>query len=148
MRFMERPILNKAKTILAVFFVSSSLWANSSKKEWISIGYFNQIFGHVHQNPSRYSSSMTTISCGHPVKILPRPPVKTNKGIFKDDGWVPVKVGPYKGHLRVEYIQSKRPKCFQDKYPKFFEAFNLEINENYYWGKLYDQYVHGKTKAK
>lgn len=114
----------------------------------LSVGYFSEIYGHVHKNPFRYSLGLTTISCGHPMKILKAR--ESEKDPYQEvfsGNWRLVKVGPYQGYILMDYISEKKPKCFQDKYPKFFEHFNLEIADMYYWGKLYDQYLAGKSKV-
>ena len=30
----------------------------------------------------------------------------------------------------------------------FFDGLNLDINDLYYWARLYDQYVQGKSKVR
>ena len=105
-------------------------------------------FGHLHQNPSRYSSSLTTVSCGHPIKVFEviRPNMSSLKVI--NDIWAMVKIGPYDGYMRRDHLSSKNIFCFQDEFPKFFENFDLDISELYHWGRLYDLYVEGKSKVK
>jgi len=46
-----------------------------------------------------------------------------------------------------DYLSAKRPTCFQGKYPKFFDALNLDLAELYYWGRLYDHYIQGETRV-
>jgi hypothetical protein len=104
--------------------------------------YFNQLFGHVHKSPSRYSQSLSTVECGHPIKI-----VKENGKEVLTGDFVKVSVGPYIGHVNLLYLSSKKEKCISDKYPKFFNSLELSITDMFYWGKLNDQYVQGKTKV-
>jgi hypothetical protein len=118
------------------------------KKEILRVAYFNPIFGHVHRNPSRYSSSLTTISCGHPIKVLKLVPAKGRPVTVFNKVWHFVKVGPYEGYIDGKYLNEKKPNCFQDRYPKYFDALELDLTELYYWGRLYDQYVFGKSRVK
>ena len=110
----------------------------STQTSWAAIKYFNQIYGHVHLNPSQYSESLTTIACAHPVKII-----NELKG-----PWVNVTVGAHTGHIRDNFLTSSKPNCFQDRYPKFFSQFEFSLSELYYWGRLSDQYIMGKSTAK
>ncbi|MCK5073467.1 MAG: SH3 domain-containing protein [Bacteriovoracaceae bacterium] len=110
----------------------------TTKNKIVGIEYFKFMFGHIHLNPLRYSESLTAISCGHPVKIYNK-----QKG-----DWKFVKVGPYKGYIHKKALSAKKPLCFQDRYPKFFDLFELDPSEQYYWGRLFDQYVRGKSKLK
>ena len=101
------------------------------------VKYLATPWGHIHQNSSRYSTSLTTVSCGHPLKIY-----EVGKA------WHKVQAGPYTGYVRNEQLLDKKPTCLQDKYPKFFDDLKLEITEMYYWGKLYDHYIEDKTRLK
>jgi len=109
-----------------------------NSKKIISIEYLGSLFGHVRVQPSQYSESLSAISCGHPIKLY-----ETIKGDFQYS-----KVGPYEGYVKREHLSKHKPECLQDKYPKFFETINLDITEMYYWGKLNDQYIIGKSKLK
>ena len=111
------------------------------------IYYLNQIFGIVHQNPSRYSAALTTISCGHPLKVRRLLDAK-GKEVAANEDWFFVKVGAYEGHILKEYASKQKPDCFQDHFPKFFDSFELEVTDLYYWGRLNDQYVTGKSKVR
>ena len=59
---------------LNLILLSSLLSAETPKKDptrsLIGVRYFSQTMGNVHQNASRYSQVLTTISCNHPVEIL------------------------------------------------------------------------------
>lgn len=120
----------------------------AAKKEILRVAYFRPIFGHVHRNPSRYSSSLTTISCGHPIKVLKLVPKKGRPVTVFNKVWHFVKVGPYEGYIDGKYLKEKKTNCFQDRYPKFFDSLELDLTELYYWGRLYDQYVFGKSRVK
>jgi hypothetical protein len=113
-----------------------------SKDRVVGIFYYSNIFGHLHQNPSTESSSLTNMACGHPVKVLHK------KGYGRNSHWIYAKVGNAKGYIERDFLTGRRPKCFQDKYPKFFNALNLDLNELYYWGKLYDHFIFGESKVK
>ncbi len=123
--------------LLFVLFLSSSF----AKTEVSRVVYFNHLFGHVHKNPSRYSQSLSTLECGHPVKVL-----KEKGHEIISGNYLKVQVGPYIGHIDKIYLSPKKEKCFSDKYPKFFNDLNLSITDMFYWGKLNDQYVQGKSK--
>lgn len=117
------------------------------KKVVSDVLYFYQIFGVVHQNPSRYSSALTTISCGHPIKTLRLIDAK-GKEFIPNESWVFAKVGAYEGFVMKEYLNKQKVQCFQDRFPKFFDSFDMDLSELYYWGRLYDQYVTGKSKVR
>ncbi|MBC96872.1 MAG: hypothetical protein CME63_03925 [Halobacteriovoraceae bacterium] len=126
-----------------LFIMSFIFFSRVEAKEEISrVVYFNHLFGHVHKNPSRYSQSLSTIECGHPVKI-----VKEKGNEILSGNYFKVKVGPYLGYIDRIYLSNKKEKCISDKYPKFFNSLNLSISEMYYWGKLNDQYVQGESKV-
>lgn len=96
--------------------------------------YFVPIHGHIHKNASKYSSSLTTISCGFPLKV------SEAKQILPT-AWKYVKGGNHFGYVRDEYVSKKPVECFQEKYKKFYNMVNLNLNQLYYWGRLYDQYI-------
>ena len=86
-------------------------------KKIVGIQYFKPIFGHIRVHPSKYSESLSAISCGHPVKLY-----ETLKGDFQY-----AKVGPYVGFIKRSHLSKKKPKCFQDKYPKFYVRHLIAI---------------------
>ena len=118
------------------------------KKSLIGIKYFSEIMGNVHQNPSRYSQVLTTISCNHPVKVM-KETSKDGKDfvLYGEDKWNLVTVGPYSGYVMADYLTDKKNICFEEDYSKFFDGLNLDINDLYYWARLYDQYIQGKSKV-
>ncbi|GEM_PF-974208 len=101
------------------------------------IHYYNQMYGTVHLQKGSDAETVTTISCGQPLRVIE----------FEKE-WGNVKVGPYTGFIKKEYISAKKTPCFQDDYPKFFNLLNLELSEIYHWGRLYDQYIIGKSRIK
>lgn len=119
-----------------------------SKKEQIGVKFFMEIMGNVHQNPSRYSQVLTTLSCNHPVKIMKEISIDGKEMIlFGEDKWNLVNVGPYTGYIMKDFLSESKNDCFEEAHSKFFEAMNLDINDLYYFARLYDQYVQVKTKA-
>lgn len=118
----------------------------ASKKKYVGLLYYKNMFGHIHQNTSNYSTSLSTLSCGHPVKIYKKQYKSGHTQIIFNETWNMVKVGPYEGYIQTDFLSKTKVKCFQDKYPKFFDEMKLEISDMYYWGRLYDQFVTGSSK--
>jgi hypothetical protein len=104
--------------------------------------YFQDFLGHVHKNPSKASSSLTTIQCAYSVKVIEDLEIRPPKG------WVYVKVGDDRGYIIAKSLSEKRPECFQEKYPKFYLNLNLDLSEMYFWGRLSDQYLSQESKVK
>jgi hypothetical protein len=123
--------------------------SNELKSSLIGVRYFNRMMGNVHQNPSKYSQVLTTISCNHPVKVM-KETSKDGKEIilYGEDNWNLVSVGPYSGYVFSSLLSDKKSECIEEEYSKFFDGLNLDINDLYYWARLYDQYVEGKSKVK
>jgi len=135
---------HSALLFLFVYTFCVSVVYSANSTPMLKVAYFNKSFGHVHQNPSKYSTSFTTISCGHPLKVLGQK--RGDQVVTKFGGtWRYVKVGAYKGYIEDDYISDKKQRCFQDKYPYFFDQLSLKVEDLYYWGRLYDQYERGKT---
>lgn len=139
----------KRGIVILSFLFSFNLFSESNppakKSPLVEIGifYYKNLFGHIHQNRSRYSASLTTISCGHPLRLLA--PKNGEKSL---DDWVMIRVGPYEGYLPEKAISEKKVDCFQDRYIKFFDNMDLQLSDMYYWGRFYDQVVEGKSKVK
>jgi len=132
---------------LMVFSNVDATYAEA-KKEVVGIFYLKNLFAHLHQNPNRYSASLTTLACGHPIKVLQiRQEGLPAETVF-NSSWNYVSVGPYEGYIKASFLSSSKPECFQDKYPKFFDNFDLDLSELYYWGRLSDLYYFGKSKVK
>jgi hypothetical protein len=119
------------------------------KKTIMGIRYFSKMMGNVHQNPSRYSLVLTTISCNHPVKIM-KETSKDGKEflLYGEDKWNLVSVGPYEGYVVTDYLSEKKNICFEEEYSKFFDGLELGVNDLYYWARLYDQYILGKSQVR
>ena len=127
-----------------IFLLTSILTfaeTTSTDEKVIGVFYFTPLFGHVHQSSVRTSASMTTIQCSHPVKVIESSKVSVSPE------WAYVQVADYRGFVLKDYLSAKRPTCFQGKYPKFFDALNLDLAELYYWGRLYDHYIQGETRV-
>ena len=95
----------------------------------------------VHLNPTKSSSSLTVVQCAHNVKIL------QDNSTSTPEGWSYVQVGDDRGFVENKYLKRSRPKCFQEKYPKFYLNLNLDLTDMYYWGKLVDQFVEKESKV-
>lgn len=134
---------------LSLTFLSADLFAaTDAKKVLIKTAYFNKMFGHIHQSSSRYSQSLSTIACGHPLKVYKMVPDEGDEQSVFGQGWSFISTGPYEGYVPQAFIDDKKPSCFQDKYPKFFEALSLELTDMYYWGRLHDQFDRGHSQVK
>ncbi len=141
------------KVILLTIFMSLSaqaqtITAPALTKSVLGVKYFNRMMGNVHQNPSRYSQVMTTISCNHPVKVMKEVSKDGKEFVIYGEQWHLVNVGPYEGYIMTDYLSDKKNECFEEEYSKFFEGLNLSITDLYYWARLYDQYVQGKSKVR
>ena len=126
---------------LVIFFISATSFSES-----IHYLYYKNIYGHLHQSSSSYSSSINTLSCGDKVKLIQDK--KTIVTEFSKYSWTKVKFGLKTGFIRSDFLVRKLPNCFQTKYIKFFNRFELGLQDIYAWGKLYDQYVSGKAKVR
>jgi hypothetical protein len=113
----------------------------STDEKIVGVFYMTPLFGHVHQSSVRTSASLTTIQCAHPVKVIESSKVSVSKE------WAYVEVADYRGFVMRQYLSEKRPDCIQGKYPKFFDALNMDLSELYYWGRLYDHYIQGETRV-
>jgi hypothetical protein len=92
---------------------------------------------------------MTTTECGHPVKVYKRVSRDgKNIRVSFNRTWKLVKVGSYEGYINSVQLGSRKKSCFQDQYPKFFDSLEMGINDMFYWGKLKNQYVTGKSRAR
>ena len=116
--------------------MSSNAFCQAGKV--VSVMYFNNNFGNIHHNASAYSSVVTTISCNHPVKVLGN----------SSSSWTKVQVANQVGYLPSKNLSPKRVDCFQDKYPRFFDQFNVTPTDVYLWGVLTDMMISGKARVK
>ncbi len=136
-RHYKRVIkLNTFTLLFTIFFTLPSF----SKEKLIGVFYYNRIFGHILEQRDSNSSSLTTISCGFPLKVY-----EVNE---PKEGWEKVEAAGVKGYTKTGFLSEEKPDCFQGKYPKFFNANELSLTEMYYWGRLYDMYIFGKSRVK
>lgn len=141
------------KIYLKLFLVTLTLTSVSTvvaeeKRAPLKVMYFNEMMGNVHQNTSRYSQTLTTISCNHPVKVQKIMGAdKKEQVIFGNGEWLAVNVGPYEGYILASLLSDKKQECFQDRFPKFFDEMKLSLTDLYYLGRLNDQYMTGKSRA-
>lgn len=129
--------------------LSSQIFAQAPKV--LGMRYFSETFGHIHKGPDAQSSSLTGIMCGTKLKVLEAKDIPA--------GWLLVEVGDDKGYVLQKYTSQTLPKsyrdnagagdkiCFQGMYPRFFSDLNLNITEQFFWGRLYDHYVSGESKV-
>ena len=119
------------------------------KKKLIGIYYYQQLFGHLHQNPSIYSMTLTTIACNHPMKAYQlEDPKGQLSELYQSGEWLLVEVAGHQGYILKKNLAPDKlgpTKCFQDRYPRFFDQLNMDVADFYYWGRLYDLYLTGKT---
>ena len=54
----------------------------------------------------------------------------------------------YPWHGVKKEIANKVKDCFQLKHNQFFNAMSLDLSELYYWGRLYDLYIDGRSKVR
>ncbi len=129
-------------------FAQEKILVSNEKREMLKIMYYNQTMGNIHQNASRYSQTLTTISCNHPVKVQKVIDQSKKESIYFGNGqWMAVNVGPHEGYLLKHLLSDKKVDCFQDKYPKFFEEMNMSLTDLYYLGRLHDHLMSGRSKV-
>lgn len=129
------------KTLLKVFIASCWFFNLFAQESILAIQYVNKPYAIVHDNASRYSVAQTTLTCGFPVKVIGDMSVKEQRE------WYRVQAGEYKGFIQGTHISMTRVECIQEKYPKFFSELNLDLNELYHYGKLFDQMTQLRPKV-
>lgn len=107
--------------------------------------YFNLFSGHLHQGPNPQSTSLKVLNCGDRFKVITNEKEGATPTKFS---WIKLQTASYIGYVRKEFLSDEPPKCYSDKYLKFVEQFKLEVTDKYNWGRLYDQYVLGKSRVK
>ena len=147
--FLSLMLIFSFNNLFAQTVVAPAAAGTGMTKSLVGIQYFSQMMGNVHQNASRYSQVLTTISCNHPVKVM-KETSKDGKDflLYGDNNWKLVVVGPYEGYIMTEYLSDKKNVCFEEEYSKFFDGLDLDINDLYYWARLYDQYTQAKSKVR
>ena len=127
--------------IILLTSILSFAESTSTDEKVVGVFYMKPLFGHVHQSSVRTSASLTTIQCAHPVKVIESSKVSISKE------WAYVEVADYRGFVLKQYLSETKPDCLQGKYPKYFDALNMDLSELYYWGRLYDHYIQGETRV-
>jgi hypothetical protein len=130
-----------------VFFLFWTLFfdLNATSLPVVNDLYFTLFSGHLHQGPNAQSTSLKILNCGDKLKVITSDKEEKTNSKFE---WVKLQTGNYIGFVRKDFISNDQPSCFNNKYLKFVEKFNLEITDKYNWGRLYDNYVWGKSKVK
>lgn len=126
---------------MKVVFISLLLSLQLSAKKFVGVFYYKNLFGHVHETADEYSSSLTTVACGHPMKVYERPEIDEQK-------WAHVSTAGNKGYVLRKDLLATKPSCMQAKYPGFFNSMDLGLTQMYYWGKLNDMYIEGKSRVR
>ena len=81
------------------------------------------------QNPRPSSNPISILSCGSKVKVM----YQKNKTL---KNWSFVNVGPFEGYIKEQLLVKKKPQCFEDRFPKFYNSFKIKLSEMYYWARL------------
>ena len=123
------------------FFARSEVSDKSDQA--VGVFYFSPMYGHIYQFPNIDSVSLTTLSCGHPLRVYPMKDHQSKKGLE----WRRVKTVGLEGYVEAKYLLDKREQCFQDRYTKFFNALNFSVTEMYYLGRLSSLYIDGHSKV-
>ena len=127
------------KILIALILLPFNLFAVEPKV--LAIQYVKSFFASVHQNNSRYSLVLTTLSCGFPVKVLEIPQSLELK-------FTKVKAGMHEGYIRSELLSETQEICYQDRYPRFIDQMDLDLEIMHYFGRLYDLYIEGSSNVK
>lgn len=125
----------RALLLIGALLFTQNLYAKKVKGV---LRYTNRIYSVISTGASPIAETLTTVACGHPVRLL-----KT-----RDDNWAKIKAGPYSGYMPVDYLSKKKVKCFQDKYPRFIEKMNLSPTQMYLWGKMQNLYKNGYSRVR
>ena len=107
------------------------------------VAYLARIYGQIHQNPSPHSTALSTVKCGHPVRILAREDGRAAAG----GEWLPARAGPHRGYVRRDHVSDARPACPQDRYGRFFDGLGLSLTDVYRWGRLQALLLEGASPA-
>ncbi len=130
--------MKRAICLFVILFASQSM----ALEKVVGRLYLNKFMGHLHKNPTKLSSSLTTLQCSHGLKVM------ESDAISAPVGWVYVQAGDDKGFIESRFLSATRPECFQDKYPRFYSELNLDLTDMYHWGRLFDHFDTGKSRVK
>jgi len=81
------------------------------------------------QNPMPSTNPVSILSCGNKVKVSSQKSKISKK-------WSFVSVGPFEGYIKKQFLVKKKPQCFEDRFPKFYNSFKIKLSEIYYWARL------------
>ena len=131
-------------SLLSLIMMSSWAWAevqDLSKAPAVAGPkmYFQQTFGLLYNNPSWTADSSDVLACNDRVETFSFPAANL------PEGWVKAKIRGKEGFVPQAFLAERRATCFAEKYPKFFDRFNLSVSERFYWGRLYGRYLWGDT---
>jgi len=126
---------------LLCLLISLSSFNLQAEDKVVGVFYFKPLIGQLRQNSSKVSPALTTLQCGHPVKLLESSKVSVSPE------WSYAEVSGHQGFILKKDLAEQRPDCLQSKYPKFFDGLNLDLSDLYYWGRLNDQFIEFETRA-
>lgn len=133
------------KSIFSILFFLFQLHFLRAEKagaaKFIGTFYINTPFALLHELPNDFSAGIDTLNCNQSVKVFER-------GDLPSENFWEVEAAGKKGLVKKEFLSPKRAECAQERYAKFFDSLGLELEDRYYWGRLYDQMRIGRSKAK
>jgi hypothetical protein len=97
-----------------------------------NIVYLSQSFAHIYSKPFNNTEALTTIACGHPLKVSSTPDNQ-----YKN--WLQVELEGQIGYVYKDFTTSSRPKCFQAQFNSFYRGLKLDLEDLYYWGRINDK---------
>jgi hypothetical protein len=104
------------------------------------VTWFTKTYGQMQPWPAPLGEGLMTLSCGQSLETYSADQIPMNHVLVGANG--------QKGLLRQEDTSEKRPSCPQGKYPRFMNGLELTLMDLYYWGRLNDIVVRGRSKAK
>jgi hypothetical protein len=131
--------------LIILFFLYPRIYAETKNLE--PKIYFNRFFGNIHRSKNPRSDSLKIINCGDFLEEATDEKASTPSQESRLE-WKKIRLGPYTGYLKEDFLSPVHPVCFTKKFPKFYEGFNVDPVQNYLWAKLYDQYESGRSKVK
>ena len=139
-----REIFSSVVFCLIFSFYPLSLQGEKVTKDSLEgVFYVSSLYGHIYQLPSIHSMALTTVACGHPVKVYSM----KEKNRDKRD-WRKVKTVGLQGYMELKSLKTQKIICLQNQYPKFFNSLDLTASEMYYLGRLPSLYVEGRSKVR
>ncbi len=132
----------KSISIFVAFFYVAGISAASVNTELAPTGviWFAKTYGQMKPWPGPLDEGLLTVSCGQSLETYSSDQIPANH-VF-------VGVSGQKGLLLQEDTLEKRPICPQSQYPRFTKGLGLTLMDVYYWGRLGDMVIRGRSKAK